>query len=267
MNELQIKNLSDDVIEKIENGMIEFQRARQSAGRSETQFIAKHMNIFMLGRTPYWSLRQCLAKIERSKEALKEAEYKHKKKQIALTRLKNKLADLPELAELERQEIQIEIDYIEYGIESSRVYIEGALKNIANYLSIYEQVKKHFNIPDDWDELDYEQAEIEHHIKQAFLQSLRDIIACGSISQGNSEYLENCGIGPIAGLLEIQQFLSVWKKITGDGNPPLMADIDTWLHDMYEKYKDTPNIYLRNHGIQPIDEWYVFKDRNLLEDK
>jgi hypothetical protein len=41
-----------------------------------------------------------------------------------------------------------------------------------------------------------------------------------------------------------------------------MADVDEWLRAMAKKYESVPNDYIISHGIEPVDEWYVFKDRN-----
>jgi hypothetical protein len=85
------------------------------------------------------------------------------------------------------------------------------------------------------------------------------MIGPGAINPGNQEYLENCGIGGIAGICEIRSFIGAQRNGSG---PPTMKDIDEWLNRMAEKYRDYPAAHLRRHGINPIDEWYVFKDRN-----
>ena len=63
--------MTPDKIQKISERMVEMERANNSLGRSNTQTTNQLMTLTMLTDSPYRRLRQCLAQIERKKEALK----------------------------------------------------------------------------------------------------------------------------------------------------------------------------------------------------
>ena len=99
----------------------------------------------------------------------------------------------------------IKVEETEYAMQASKVYIDGALKEIAVLQEAYLEIQKNHNIPDDWDEKDAEMDEIQHHLRQAIRQSHRDMTLSGTISQGNAEYLEQYGV-----------HLQVATKVIGD---------------------------------------------------
>jgi len=256
MHDLQI---NADVLSRVEQMLPALERASKTAGRRDTQFVAKHINCLMLGRTPFSIMRQCLSKIERTKDALIDAKFKLAKAKIRAAILKEAAA---KASGNERELLEVKAAEKLSGVERSELYINGALKNIANYMSIYEQVRVSAGIPKDWDELDYERAEAEHHLQQAFLQALRDVVVSRNISPANQEYLEHVGIGAFAALVEIRAAVDRFGRMCAENRPPLMADVDEWLRAMAKKYESVPSDYIISHGIEPVDEWYVFKDRN-----
>jgi hypothetical protein len=272
----QFKIFTPEKIERLLMEMGEVVKHFPAAGRSDTQFTSKHMNIFLLGRTPWSIMRQCMAKIQNSKQALREATFRQKRSSLEIEKKVKELQNLIDSASNPMTEeedfairsLKIDLEEKQSEIAESTLYLEGAMKNIAQYASIFQQVKEHANIPDDWDELDYEKAEAEHHMKQAFLQSLRDMMASGRINPGDQEYLENCGIGAITGQIEIRKFLSTWETRMKNGEPsPVMKEIDEWLNEMIAKYKHLPTEYISSYGIEPIDEWYVYRSEKKEEDE
>ena len=255
-NNLPFKTITKEMVGRINTGMPEIYRAINVAGRSDTQFKSKNMNVFMLGRTPFTIMNQAMLKIERSKQAIIEAEFRHEKNMLLI---KKYLEQADQSEGVDKELLELKVRKKKHEIEASILHIEGAYKNIADYLSIYQQAKEAAGIPDNWDELDYERAEVQHHIKQVFIQALREVIGPGRVNPGNMEYFDNCGIGGIIGLTEIQGVLEFWRD---NGITPDMIEIDKWLSAMAEKYKEYPGRYLATYGINQIDEWYIFKDRN-----
>ena len=62
--------MTPDKIQKISERMVEMERANNSLGRKNTQTTNQLMTLTMLTDSPYRRLRQCLAQIERKKNAL-----------------------------------------------------------------------------------------------------------------------------------------------------------------------------------------------------
>lgn len=264
MGDLVLKE-KNDLLENVNKNLVVVERALKAVGgdRKDTQFIAKAINSFMLGRTPFSIIRQALAKIRKSRDALMDAKFKYERNILLIEKYKQKAEEEEDL--VNKKLYSLKVEKLRYELERSEFYIKGALKNIANYYEIYNQVRLHNNIPEDWDELDFEKAEANHHIQQAFLQAFRDVFTTGRIGTANANYLEYCGIGPFVGQMEINKFLNKCKEVIQTGTHPLMSDIDLWLIEMAEKYKDLPSEQLKFHGINAIDDWYIFKDRNLIE--
>ena len=98
--------------------------------------------------------------------------------------------EIKEWEEEDTELSRIKLAETKTGIDTSKKYIEGALKEIGIFQDAYEEIRENNNIPEDWDEEDAELDEIRHHIRQAFRQSHRDMILHGTINQGNAEYLE-----------------------------------------------------------------------------
>ena len=79
--------MTPDKIQKISERMVEMERANNSLGRKNTQTTNQLMTLTMMTDSPYRRLRQCLAQIERKKEALKESYFKHQKLEVEILSL------------------------------------------------------------------------------------------------------------------------------------------------------------------------------------
>ena len=240
--------------------MPEVHRATLALGRSATQYRGKALGLLMLGRGPYAIVRQCLSKIERSRQALREAYYRHARAALDIEGLKQDLATL-EPETLQGRRLALDLDEKQSTLAEQAVYIEGAMKEIAQYQTIYQQVCDKFKLRQDWDEMDMERAEAENHLKQAFLMALRSYISNGRCGMGECEYLENVGVHPVQGLQEVMLYATEAAKSAEAGQILTTVDLDTWLSAMAVKYAAAPERMLRSYGIEPVDDWYVYKTR------
>lgn len=154
--------------------------------------------------TPLRNARQALAHIETSFQAIKQNEYKIKKQQVEVQIKQEELKKCND--KLKRKYLQIEIDEIEYGLQSSIGYFEGALKTIKTYIDAYESILKSKNL-ENFNEIDFEEQEEEYHIKTSLLQAMRSVRINGKIDLGNQEYLEQCGLNPLVIEKMLQGFL------------------------------------------------------------
>lgn len=247
-----LATMTTEKIAKISERMVEMERANNSLGRRNTQTTNQLMTLTMMTDSPYRRLRQCLSQIERKKEALREHFFKFQKKQL-------------EIKEWEKEDTplsRINIAEARSGIESAKVYIDGALKEIAVFQDAYEEIRKNNDIPLLWDEEDAEIDEIRHHIRQAFRQSHRDMILTGTITQGNAEYLEQYGIHLQTARNYIATYIaSVEKMINEEGKMPNIDHLYEFLDSCVEIFGDE-YIKVMNHiGITELvrSEW-LFKN-------
>jgi len=195
-------------------------------------------------------LRQCLAQIEAKRLAVKSAAAK-------LEDLKIKLEEV----NLHSREYQ----FATSEISDQMLYIEGALKEIGIFQDAYKQIQKNNDIPDNWDEKDFEDSEIEHHIRTVFKQGLRDLISSSRVSPGTIEYFEQLGIHPVSALKYIRDYLNATESFI-QNNEDKLPSIDSWyefLDKMVSVFKPEHKKAMKRIGLDTlINTDFVFKDRN-----
>lgn len=224
--------------------MAKIDRGVSAFSKSNTQTTAKLMTLTMLSPgSPYHTLKQILAQIERKRQALSEAYFKYQKDEI---KLQEKQKENTPLAKIEYAEIQAQRN-------NSVATVEATIKEIGMYQHVYDEVCKNHNIPDNWDESDVEKAEIKHHISSAFRNAIRDSLAHGRFGMGTLEYIEQFGISPQEAIEDINEYLSSGKKDYDD----MMVFLDTMAYKYSENYKKV----MARIGIDTlIDNNWLYED-------
>ena len=240
--EFSLESFDNKALARIEQGMLEVRRATKAFGRHGTQTMNKLMTLTMLSHSPYRTLRQCLAEIEKRKKAVQEAIFNLRKDKIKAERFRASGDDLD----------LIEAEQLELKIAESQLYVEGALKDIASFQESYTQVRDAHNIPEDWDESDFEKAEIEHHVKEAFLHAYRDIMSHKSLGMGTLEYLDQFGIHPYTAQHEVMAYISSFEEARKQGRFPSIKNLYAWLDNMCDKYKNEYTASMERIGITEL---------------
>ena len=244
-------NLEPQALEKIANRLPEIYRATKTAGRRNTQTTSQLMTLNMAGDEPYRHLRQILAQIEKKKNALEAGAFKMKKNEI---HKKNMLAKGDELSLLRVQEMDA-------GLERSRIYVEGAVKEIGMYQDAYDEIREAHGIPDNWDERDSEEAEIRHHIKMGFRTAFQEMMSRGMIGRGSAEYLEQFGIHPQVARKHLYEYISGIEKLMEEGKEPDIEHFHNFLDAMADKFNDAHKLAMKRIGLKSIvREDFCFKD-------
>ena len=248
-----LATITDEKLEIISKKMVAIDRANNTAGRSETQTTNQLMTLTMLTDSPYRRLRQCLAQIEKKRGALDETYFRMKKKQVLIKQWYEK-GD--EMSVLKAQEA-------EHALMRSKNYIDGAFKEIATFQCAYDEIRESYNIPENWDERDAEEEEIDHHIKQAFRQSHREMVGSGCITSGNMEYLEQYGIHIQTATRLIADYIASEDEMIVKGQMPTVAHLYAFLDRMAETFHDAHKTVMQRIGIKElVKEEFVY-----LEDK
>lgn len=235
----ELKSIPNIELENISKKMNEFHEVSNIFGRRSSSF--SRINLTLNHITPYQNLKQCTAEIESRRLALKDNYFKLKKNIIKLKRLKYRTTQSKLEFDFDFQLIQIEIEELEASIIDSRLYIEGALKEIAIFQQAYSEIVEAFNI-ENWDEKDFEEAEAEYQIKRCFQQCFRDIIESRTIRSDNQEWLEQLGINPMSIITEITEALN---NTDTDYN-----HIIDRIDNMYKLYKNHYKKRLEQKGIK-----------------
>lgn len=272
----EMKTFSNDKLKSLAEKMPEINRATNSFGRTNSQLSDKLLSLTMLSYSPYRYLHQCLSKIESRRQALTENQFKLKKSVVELEELKLEKEELERqvqdnnldnyeknILECKIRRLTIELEEKTVSLNDSMLYIEGALKEISIYQDSYEQIKKNHNIPDDWDEEDFENSELEHHIKMAFLNGVRDIISSSRLNMGTLEYLNQLGINPITANTLINSYVKDSVTMIENNNYPNINQLDEFLNKMYNVFKDSHKDQLKIIGLDNL----ITKEALYLEEK
>ena len=242
-----VLKIDGDALEKIESRLPEIKRARNSAGRKNTQTTAQLMTLNIAGDEPYRHLRQILAQIERKSAALEEAYFKLKKDDVRLKKLETKKDDLS----------LIQADEIKSRMERSRLYVEGALKEIGMFQDAYEEIREMHNIPEKWDEKDSEKAEIRHHIKMGFRNSFQEMMSTGMIGRGSAEYLEQFGVHPQSARKYLHDYIVQNESMMDSGKEPTIEHFHKFLDSMADKFQESHKLCMKRIGLKTLvrEEW------------
>lgn len=243
---------------QITTELSEIDRSVAVFGRKNSQTTNKLMSIVMMhGTDPYRSLRQCIAEITNRRSAIRETYYNIKRKCLQISDGVKSYDDLPDGFEKDMFAIDLE-SLIAETVETIN-YFEGAIKDISNFLDAYNQIKKSYNIPENWDETDYEASEIYGHVRHAFMLGYTNIITCGVIDGATVEYLHQFGIHPQRASEDIIKYVENNTEDDYEG-------LESWLDQMVKKYGNEYIKAMKRIGLTTlIDERSQYKGRRNYE--
>lgn len=224
-------------------------------GKAQTQFmdhvlVANHP-------TPLRNLRQILAEVTSRKEALqvnlfalRKADVEHRRAIAKLHAMDNAIVAVDSL---EREWLAIDIEEKAAGLASARLYVEGAIRQVAGWRAQYEAICAARG-SDQFSEMDVESEEASYHIQTAFNQALIAARARGgTIDEGNHIYLSQLGINGRLAQNELDAFFVDEIAAIARGQVPL---VDTWLAGLAVKYAQFPTMVRERRGMlgHPIAE-------------
>lgn len=251
-----LKVIDEKKLQKIEKRIKEQNEKMYNFGRQDSQTTRKLMTLQMLNTadSTYRVLRTILAQIERRQMAISENYVNLKKDYVKLAELRKQYEE--EQDPIQKNLIEAEIQQKLISISNSFIYLEGAIKEVGFMQDSYEEIKINKNIPDDWDEVDFEKEEIKAHIRSAFRNGIRDFLSSGKLNMGTCEYLEQFGISPIEAIFHITNYIEKCnlrlQEVTKTNDYSKLPDYDDF-HDFLDKmatlYKDAYKKACRRIGI------------------
>jgi len=253
-----------EMINTINKNLPEIHRACSLFCKTQSQFMDNLLTVSH--PTPLRNARQILAEITRAKEALQEAHYNNKKKQIEIKILQRDYEK--EIDELKKEMLQVEAEEKQSQLETTKGYMSGAIRKITNHIEQYNAIleahgKKEFN------EADFEAEEERYHIMKAFDQGLTAARARqGVIDEGNHIYLNQIGVNGSLAQIEILRFLTKENELMSKGETPSYEMVLEFLNSMAEKFKGCSSKLCSHKGMNTITEKALLKegDKRLFED-
>jgi hypothetical protein len=289
----RVRNVLDEPLKVIDKGKLELLEKRTKEinekmyifGRRDSHATRKLMSLQMLSTadSTYRVLKQILAQVEKKQMAISESHIKLNKDYLRIDELERSIEKLQEKILDEKSEsaildLKIKKKKLDLSrkkklidISNSFIYLEGALKEVGLLQDAYEQIKKNKNIPDDWDEMDFEKEEIAANIRSAFRNCLRDFMCSGRIHMGTTEYFEQFGISPFEAIYHVKNYVEncnqKMNRVTSEKDFDRLPDYDDFhdfLNRMAELYKDNYKKACKRMGLDNVisEKFLVMSLRN-----
>ena len=219
------------MIREIEQNAVEIQKTTNLFQKTQSQFMDNMLTVSHL--TPFRNVRQILAEMKKTRQALGEAYFNIEKKKIEKERKLNEIEICKE--PLTTKLLEVEVAEIDWQIQCIMENVGGAIRKLANYTEQYNSVIK--QLPS-LDEKTFEEQEEAYHIMKAFEQGITAARSRGGmIDEGNLIYLTQVGINGTQGQIEITRYLQTEMELVKVGAEPTHDMQLTWLQEMVYKFK------------------------------
>ena len=238
------------MLQNIQENLPAIQATSENFYKSHSQYMNATVDITDL--TPLHSVRHILARVERKKAALAEAQIKRRKDDIELRRKQKQLEETTN--EFDRELLEIEIIELMNGLTSGENYIKGAIREMSFLMTQYQSVldklgKEHLT------EEDFEEDEKRYHVMTALKQALNAARPRGGlIDEGNSIYLFDIGVNVAHAQAEIFNYLKQEQEMIENGLAPSHEMTMEWLERCADKFKDCGTRFAESRGLIPLDQ-------------
>ena len=199
--------------------------------RNNSQSTLSMMSLTMLnGHSPLRMLRQVLAETEKRKMALAEAQVSHARALKQIDKLQEKV-----FLEPDNKIAQAKLRAAFVSIESMESKINGSFKDIATLITAYNNLKENYGI-EDWTEEEFEESEKKHHVRRSFELMYRNLMDGGRASTSTIEYMQQYGVHPQVGFVEVQGYIAVVNELISKQQIPHSNHLEEFLDAMADKY-------------------------------
>jgi hypothetical protein len=217
--------------------------------KSHSQMMSVTLDVTAI--TPIRSVKHSLAEIEKTKSALQEGYFRMKKDEVKLKKIERKISQ--EEDHLERELLEIKRDELIAKAESSRGYVEGAIRKLNFFTNQYDSLMEKLG-KDTLTEEDYEEEEIKYHIMTCMKQALNAARSRnGMIDEGNLIYIFDLGINAAQAQAEVFSYLQWENELVKQGKAPEHHHTVQWLEGCAEKWKQCPADFANSRGFQIMD--------------
>tara|TARA_B100002019_G_scaffold276606_1_gene275561 strand:- start:861 stop:1739 length:879 start_codon:yes stop_codon:yes gene_type:complete len=216
--------------------------------RNNSQSTLSMMSLTMLnGHSPHRMLRQVLAETEKRKMALAEAQVSHAKALEKIEKLQDKIFLDPD-----NNVLNAKLRAAFVSIEMMESKINGSFKDIATLITAYNNLKENYGI-EDWTEEEFENSEKKHHVRRGFELMYRNLMDGGRASTSTIEYMQQYGVHPQVGFVEVQGYITVVNELISKQQIPHSNHLEEFLDAMADKYyKESDKTTQRIFGKENI---------------
>lgn len=236
------------MLQEIKSGLPEIKRASQAFFKTQSQFMDNMLTVSH--PTPLRNLRQILAEMNKTMEALRENYFNRLRIDLVIRRKKAQLEKEDGLLDdFDKEEIAIDIADNQTKLEIQEAYVGGAIRKLRNYMEQYQSILRSIGV-ENWTEIDFEAEEERYHIMKAFEQGMCAArTRQGIIDEGNMIYFQQIGINGAMAQTCLLEYLREEERLVKEGNEISHKAIINFLNDMANKFKGCSRGYAEMKGM------------------
>lgn len=246
---VQLPKEYSGMLDNIQETLPAVQATTENFYKSHSQYMNATVDITDL--TPLHSVHHILARIERKKSALAEAQIKRKKQDIKLRKKQRKLEEATD--EFDKELLEIEIIEIMNGLQSSENYMKGAIREMSFLMTQYQSVLNKLG-KDYLTEEDFENDEKRYHVMTAMKQALNAARPRnGLIDEGNSIYLFDIGVNVAHAQAEMFAYIKMEQELLAEGRAPTHEMTIAWLEKCADMFQNCGEKFAESRGLKSLD--------------
>ena len=267
--ELVIKNIQTSLSEvkpeyktmlkNIDKNMPMVQQACSNFYKSHSQFMGVTLDVTAI--TPIRSIKHTLAEVDKTKNALQEAQIRMQKKSVELKMKQRELLECQD--NLQSEMLEVEILEIQTHSVNAQNSVQGAIRKLNFFINQYNSLLKHLGVDEITEEM-YEREENRYHIMTAMKQALTSARPRGGIiDEGNMIYIFDLGISGAQAQAEVFAYLNTENELMKEGKAPTHEMTMRWLEACADKWEKDPEIFANRRGFTLLDKQSLTNTKKL----
>lgn len=237
------------MINRIDEALPRINRASQQFGKSHSQFMVSTLDVTHL--TTIRAVKHTLAEIERTRQALNEAQIAQRRRDIDIRESRAKLLAEPD--EFARERLGVDILEAEAHGAATTLAVRGAIRKLSHLVTQYQALMAKLG-KDEITEADYEADEARYHVMTALKQALCAARARGGIiDEGNQIYLFDLGLPAAEVQARVRAYLVEENRLLNEGKAPTHAMTMAWLEACADRWQHCARDNAARRGMPLCD--------------
>jgi len=255
----EVKPEYKTMLKNIDKNMPMVQQACSNFYKSHSQFMGVTLDVTAI--TPIRSIKHTLAEVDKTKNALQEAQIRMQKKSVELKMKQRELLECKD--DLQREMLEIEILEIQTHSVNAQNSVQGAIRKLNFFINQYNSLLKHLGVDEITEEM-YEREENRYHIMTAMKQALTSSRPRGGvIDEGNMIYLFDLGISGAQAQAEVFAYLNTENELMKEGKAPTHEMTMRWLEACADKWEGDPQKFAERRGFTLLDKQSLTNTKKL----
>ena len=255
----EVKPEYKTMLKNIDKNMPMVQQASSNFYKSHSQFMGVTLDVTAI--SPIRSIKHTLAEVDKTKNALQEAQIRMQKKAVELKMKQRELLECQD--DLQREMLEVEILEIQTHSVNAQNSVQGAIRKLNFFINQYNSLLKHLGVDEITEEM-YEREENRYHIMTAMKQALSSARPRGGIiDEGNMIYIFDLGISGAQAQAEVFSYLQAENELMKKGKAPTHEMTMRWLEKCADKWEKDPETFANRRGFTLLDKQSLTNTKKL----